>query len=325
MRRREFISLLGGAATWPLAAPAQQTAMPVIGFLSTGSPDMSTQLVAAFRQGLNEIGYVEGQNVAIEFRWARGDSDRVPGLAKELIGRRVNIIFTSDTSASVAVKTATATIPIVFQVGGDPVKLGLVGSLNRPGGNITGVSQFANVLEGKRLELLHELLPAANAIGFLINPNSPNADSQIRDAREAARTFGLKLAILNASGERDFETAFASLVQQGIGALLLGADPLFFSRRDQLVSLAARHAIPTIYSFREFAAVGGLMSYGNSVTDAFRRGGVYTGRILRGEKPADLPVDQATKFQFVINMKTAKALGVKISDNLLSLADEVIE
>jgi putative ABC transport system substrate-binding protein len=325
MRRREFITLLGGAATLPLAARAQQAAMPVIGFLSSGSPDMLARAVAAFRQGLYEIGYVEGQNVAIEFRWARGDSNLVPKLANGLIDHNVNIIFAGDTPASVAAKTATATIPIVFQTGGDPVKLGLVASLNRPGGNITGVSQFANVLEGKRLALLHELVPTANAIGFLVNPNSPNADSQLRDAQEAASAISLKLHVLNVSSVSDFNAAFATLAEQGVGALLLGADPMFFSRQTQLITLAARHAIPTIYSFREFAVVGGLISYGNSLTDAWRRGGVYTGRILKGAKPVDLPVDQATKFELVINLQTAKGLGIEIPTTLLARADEVIE
>jgi putative ABC transport system substrate-binding protein len=272
VKRREFISLIGSAAAvWPLASRAQQPAMPVVGFLSTGSPAMAEPIVAAFRQGLNEIGYVEGHNVTLEFRWALGDSDRISGLAIELIGRQVNVIFTPDSAASVAAKAATATIPIVFQVGGDPVKLGLVASLNRPGGNVTGVSQFANVLEGKRLELLHELVPAAKTIGFLVNPASPNADSQLRDVQEASRAIGLGLYVLKVSGEPDFDSAFMRLVQQRIGALILSADPMFFSRRAQLVRLAARYTIPTIYSFREFAAAGGLMSYGNSVTDACRR------------------------------------------------------
>jgi putative tryptophan/tyrosine transport system substrate-binding protein len=325
MKRREFIALLGGAAlSSPLASRAQQPLSPVVGFLSGRSPAEAAGVVAAFRKGLSEIGFVEPQNVTIDFRWAEGQFDRLPALARELVDRPVAVIAAlggSDTTA----KAATTTIPIVFGTGGDPVANGLVASLNRPGGNITGATFLTASLGPKRLGLLHELVPGASVVGLLVNPNTSVGRVQMRDVQEAARALGQSLVVLGAGSDEAIEAAFDALPPQHVGALLVGADPFFDTRRERLVALASQHRVPAIYQFREYALAGGLMSYGTSITDMYRLVGVYVGRVLKGEKPADLPVMQVTKFELVINLKTAKALGVKISDNLLSLADEVIE
>ena len=327
MKRREFITLLGGtAAAWPLVAHAQQSVMPVIGFMSSRSPEDSVQLLEAFRRGLKEGGFSEGQNVAIEFRWAHGDYSKLPALAADLVSRRVNVLTAVGGDPSPhAAKRATSTIPIVFGMGGDPVSDGLVESFNRPGGNVTGVTLLTNLMEPKRLGLLRELAPGVTLIGALVNPAFAPAARQQRQLEEASRASNLRLVIAKASTDDDLDAAFASLVREGVGALVVAADPFFDTRSDGIVAFAARQRLPAIYQFREYAVAGGLLSYGVSVTDAYRQFGAYTAAILKGAKPADLPVQQASKFELVINLKTAKALGLTISDNLLSLADEVIE
>jgi putative ABC transport system substrate-binding protein len=326
MNRRAFIALLGGAATaWPLAARAQQPAMPVVGFLGAGLPGPFAPQVAAFRQGLAEAGYVEGRNVTIEYRWAEGQYDRLPAMAAELVHRQVAAIVTFPIPAAIAAKAATATIPIVFNVAGDPVRLGLVAGLARPGSNATGVNSFLAELGAKQLGLLHELLPKAARIGLLVNPTNANVEGVTKDVTAAAATLGVQIDVVQASDSREIEAAFATLVRNKANALLIGSDVFFSSRRVQLATLTTRHAIPAVQNVREFAEVGGLMSYGTSLTEAFRQLGVYTGRILKGAKPADLPVVQSTKFEFVINLPTARALGIEIPPTLLARADEVIE
>ena len=325
MKRREFITLLGGAAAaWPLAARAQQPAMPVIGFLRSTPATGFAYIVDHFRQGLNDAGFVEGKNVAIEYRWADNQQDRLPGLAADLMRRQVAAIVGAGVPAARAGKAATATTPIVFVIGADPVRVGLVASINRPGGNITGVV-FSVELVAKLLGMLHELVPKASIIAVLRDPNRPDVESQSRDLEEAARAIGRQILMVNAANEREFHAAFAKVVQAGAGGLLIPGSVFFFSQRRLLVALAARHALPTVYNLREYAEVGGLVSYGQSQSDAYRRAGVYVGRILKGAKPADLPVLQSTKFELVINLSTATALSLEIPDKLLALADEVIE
>jgi len=325
MRRRTFITLIGGGAVWPLAARAQQP-MPVIGFLSNASPEVYAIRLRAFRQGLKEAGYVEGQNVEVEYRWAEGQNNRLPALAAELVHRQVAVITASSTPSAFAAKAATATIPIVFGVAVDPVKVGLVASLNRPGGNLTGVTNLNVEVGPKRLELLHELLPAATTIAMLVNPTSPStAEPSSRTLQVAARTLGLQLHVLHASTERDFDTVFATLVQLRAGGLVIMPDTLFLAHSEQLGALTVRHAVPTVYAYRPFAAAGGLMSYGSDETEYYRLVGIYVGRILKGEKPADLPVQQSTKVELIINLKTAKALGITVPLPLSGRADELIE
>jgi putative tryptophan/tyrosine transport system substrate-binding protein len=325
--RREFITLFGGAAAaWPLAARAQRSSVPVIGWLGSFSSDLSRHLLAAFRDGLKESGYVEGQNVLIEYRWADNQYDRLPMLASELVSRQVTVIVAAGGEPpAVAAKRATSSIPIVFSALDDPVRLGLVATFNRPGGNATGMSIFNAVTNSKRLQLAHELVPKTSAIGLLISSNIPDMENQIVDARNAARAFGLELHVLNADAENDFPTAFESLIKRQCGALVVHPTAFVFSRRAQLVMVAAHYSVPTIYPAREFAAAGGLISYGIQFADLYRRVGEYTARILKGEEPGDLPVQQPTKFELVINLKAAKTLGLEIPPTLLALADEVIE
>jgi len=327
MRRREFIALLGAATAWPLGVRGQQQPMPVVGFLNAASPGpLRQQVVAPFLGGLKESGYVEGHNVAIEYRWAEGQYDRLPALTADLVRQRVSVLVSGGgASAALAAKAATTTIPIVFSAGTDPVGLGLVASLNHPGGNLTGVYQFASGLEGKRLGLLHEMVPKATSVAVLINPNFADAESQLRDVQEAAARLGVQLVVVRANAESDFDAAFSTLVRQRAGALLVCSSPFFNERREQLVVLAARHAVPAIFEWRAFAAAGGLMSYGTNLADAYRQIGVYVGQILRGAKPADLPVVQSTKFELVINLTTAKALGIEVPPSLSAEADEVID
>jgi putative tryptophan/tyrosine transport system substrate-binding protein len=323
MRRRDFITLLGGAAaTWPLVAHAQQPAMPVIGYLHSGSPGAFAHLAAAFHQGLSESGFVVGRNVAIEYRWAESQYDRLPALAADLVRRQVAVLAALGGAPPVlAAKSATATIPIVFTAGSDPVRMGIVASFHRPGGNVTGVVVLAPQMESKRLGLIREIAPNASLIAVLLNPN--NAKS--KDIHEAARAIGQQIHVLSASTDQEIAAAFAGLARLGAAAVLVGADPSFTNRRDQVVALAARYSIAAIYDQREYAVSGGLMSYGTNLPDAYRQAGIYTARVLKGENPADLPVVQATKFEFVINLKTAKTLGIDVSPNLLTLADEVID
>ena len=325
MRRREFIRLFGGAAAgWPLAVRAQQPTMPVVGFLRSTSLTDSTQFVTSFRQGLKEAGFVEPQNVAIEFRYAEGRGDRLPALVADLIHKPAAVIVANNPSAVVA-KAATTTVPIIFITGSDPVRDGLVASLGRPGGNITGVVFIVSELGTKRLELLRQLVPNATSIGVLVNPNSPETEAERNDLLAASFKIGQQLIVLDVSSDREIENAFATLVQRGASAALVGAGPFLTSHRQQLVALAARSRLPTMYTLREYVAAGGLISYGASITEAYRQAGVYAGQILKGEKPADLPVLRSTKFEFVLNLKTAKTLGLKVPPALVALADEVIE
>jgi putative ABC transport system substrate-binding protein len=325
MRRREFITLLGSATAWPLTARGQQPTVPVIGFLSSGTPAGLAHLAAAFREGLTETGYVEGQNVAIEARWAEGQYDRLPVLAADLVRRQVTVLAATTTPAALAAKRATSTIPIVFTLGADPIAIGLVDSLSRPSGNVTGVNNYLSDLGAKRLELLRELVPSAAVIGVLVNPNFPDAESQTKDVKEAARKLGQQVEIVNANSESDFDRAFSSFVQLQARALLVTVDPFFDSRREQLIALAARHKIPAMYFGREFVLAGGLMSYASDLGDTYRQAGIYVGRILKGAKPADLPVVRPTKFELVINLKTAKPLGLTVPLIMQMTADEVIE
>jgi putative ABC transport system substrate-binding protein len=327
MRRRDFIRLLGGvAAAWPLAVRAQQRPMPVIGFLHSASPGPFARAVDAFRQGLSETGYVEGQNVAIEYRWAEGQYDRLPALAADLAGRQVSVIVAvAGNAPALAAKAATTSIPIVFVSGGDPVSAGLVASLNRPGGNVTGVSWIATALVPKQLELLRRSVGNAALIGALVNPSYPDRDLQLRELQKGADAIGQEIKIVQAATAHDIDTAFVSLVQMSANALIVANDPFFVNRRDQIVALAAKHRMPAMYFSREFATGGGLLSYGASLVEATRQGGIYAGKILRGEKAADLPVMQSTKFEFVVNLKTAKVLSIEIPPTVLALADEVIE
>ena len=327
MKRRDFLALLGGAgAAWPVAASGQQSAMPVIGYLSSATPAGFAHFVAAFRQGLSETGYVEGRNVAFQFRWGQGQIDQLPALAADLVGRQVAVIVaTGGSQPALAAKSATSTTPIIFTGGGDPVRSGLVASIARPGGNATGAVNFSPVLTAKRLELLRQLVPMTSMIAVLSNPKNPDAEMQVRDVQEAARAAGYPIHIVHGGSERSLDAAFAEIIQHRMRALFVIADPFFTSRRAQLVSLAAQNAIPASYPFRDFSLAGGLMSYGANLLDVHRQVGVYTGRILKGAKPDDLPVLQPTTFNLVVNLKTANALGLTVPDKLLALADEVIE
>jgi putative ABC transport system substrate-binding protein len=326
MRRRDFIAIVGGAAAWPLTALAQQPAMPMIGYLSSRSPGEAAALVVAFRKGLGEAGYVEGQNVAIEYRWAEGQYDRLPALAADLAQRGVAVLVTTGGEPSaLAAKAATSTIPIVFTVGGDPVKIGLVESLNRPGGNATGISLLTTTPESKRLGLLHELVPGAKVVGVLIDPNYQEAEAQARELRDAAATIGQRIFIAYAKSDSELTSAFETLVRERADALLVSADPFFDTRRDRIIAFAAEHRMPAVYQFRQYAVGGGLMSYGVSLPDGYSQVGNYAGRILKGAKPADLPIVQSIRFEFVINLKTAKTLGLEVPAMLLARADEVIE
>jgi len=325
MLRRQFITFIGGAAVvWPLVARAQQP-IPVIGFLNGSSPDGYAPMVVAFRQGLKEAGYVEGQNVAIEYRWANGQYDQLPALAGDLVGRRVSVIAATSTPANLMAKAATGTIPIVFTTGSDPVQLGLVASLNRPGGNVTGVTQLTGEVAPKRVELAHEIVPTATVIGLLVNPGSPIAEDLTKTSREAAATLGVQLEVLRASSEAEVDDAFTTFHQKRIGALVIGTDAFFSGHAELLAALAIRHQLAAIYEYRPFVAAGGLISYGGSVTESYRLAGVYTGRILKGDKPAELPVLQSTKVELMLNLKTAKTLGIAVPLSLLGRADEIIE
>jgi putative ABC transport system substrate-binding protein len=334
MRRRDFISLLGGAAAsplastwaiWPLSARAQQPAVPVIGFLNSGSPRPYQHLVAGFQQGLKEAGYVDGQNVLIEYRWAEGQNDRLPAMMADLVRRQVNVIAATTTPAALAAEAANTTIPIIFNTAGDPVRLGLVARLNRPGRNVSGVSQLNSELVAKRLGLLHDLIPKATIVGFLVNPNDPRTKTQTKDMQEAAHALGLQIHVLNASTQGEISAAFARLADLRADALIVGTGEFFNSRPEQFVGLAARQGVPAIYQAREFVAAGGLISYGASRAETYHLAGVYVGRVLKGEKPADLPVAQPTKFELIINLKAAKALGLTIPSGVLAIADEVVE
>jgi putative ABC transport system substrate-binding protein len=327
MQRREFIALLGSAAAWPIAASAEQAAMPTIGYLHLTSPEANVESLTALRRGLGDTGYIENKNVAIDYRWAHGKNDLLPTLAAELVQRQVSVIVViGSTNGALAAKAATQTIPIVFMQGADPVEIGLVASLNRPGGNLTGIDLLLTEIAGKRFELLLDLVPAAKSIAYLRNPNNPVfAETETREVQVAARARGVRLLFVNASSTSEIETAFVELVQQRADALQVSGDGFLLSRRDQIVLLAARHGVPAIYAWRQPTSVGGIISYGASVPEAVRQAGIYTGRILKGEKPADLPVQRVAKVEVIINLKAAKALGIRISDNLLSIADEVIE
>ena len=327
MRRRDFIKAIAGLAIpWPLAARAQQPALPVVGFVNIASSKGYAPQLSAFLKGLSETGYVDGRNVAIEYRWAEGRNDRLPAMVADLVHRRVAVIAATSTQAALAAKAANTTIPIVFEMASDPVQLGLVASLNRPGGNVTGVTNANVGITPKRLQLLHELVPTASVVALLVNPANPAiAETSTNELQAAARTLGLELHVLNASTERDLDEAFAKLIQLRAGGLVIGPDPFFTSRSEQLAALALRHAVPTIYQYRDFAAAGGLLSYAGDLADAYRLTGNYTGRVLRGDKPSDLPVQQATKIELYINLKTAKALGVNVPNTLIGRADEVIE
>jgi putative tryptophan/tyrosine transport system substrate-binding protein len=327
MNRREFITLLGGAAAgWPFAARAQQSAMPVVGFMNGSSPELQSGILAAFRQGLRETGYIENQNVKIEYRWGENRYDRLPGMAADLVRRQVAVIAATSTPAALAAKAATTTIPIVFEMGGDPIRLGLVASLNRPGGNVTGVTQLGGEIAPKRLELLHEVVPTASVIALLVNPTEPAfAETTTRDLQGAARSLGLELHVLHASAERDFDQVFAKVSQLRAGGLVIGPDSFLVARSEQLAKLALEHAVPAVSGYREFVAAGGLLSYGGSITDTYRLAGVYAARILKGEKPAELPVQQGTKVELFLNLKTAKALGITVPLPVSGRADEVVE